>query len=360
MRRLADVDQQWYFSRDALDHTPSRQDGMSLDVELQRRKEVIENIRSLAFRVKLADEEIDPTSIRARPVITSAATLVHRFYMRRSFADFEARLIAPTALFLASKIEDEQVKLRHIVNSCLDKWERGATPWHPEDERSPYAQQSREHQRWERDIIAVEEIMLDTLCFDMSIPQSYSILREATLGLGEMAAETSARAVAGGVTNGHGKRKSMIDEQMVATTGWVIILQSHFPPLPVLCLPNVLAFTVFAFLVSLLDQISWSEALAAASELGDRFGLDVHFDAEQGAVGANDLKLVQECRQLFIGYMTSFIDASLMTVLPNDSTVPSHYTRRFTAHLVEIVDTHPSKDESGSLAQAPPAAPIVA
>lgn len=34
--------------------------------------------------------------------------------------------MAPTILFIASKIEEEPIKLRHVVNCCLEKFE-GAT-----------------------------------------------------------------------------------------------------------------------------------------------------------------------------------------------------------------------------------------
>lgn len=41
----------------------------------------------------------------------------------------QRQLIAPTILFLASKIEEEPIKLRHIVNNCLDKWDPAADKW---------------------------------------------------------------------------------------------------------------------------------------------------------------------------------------------------------------------------------------
>jgi len=73
--------------------------------------------------------------------------MVHRFYMRRSFEDFDEKvsfgiflhqltrqLIAPTVLFITSKTEEESLKLRHIVNACLDKWIPGGEQWViPED-----------------------------------------------------------------------------------------------------------------------------------------------------------------------------------------------------------------------------------
>jgi hypothetical protein len=78
-----------------------------------------------------------------------ASTLVHRFYMRRSFNDFPdsvsrvpsrvvsdraltKQLMAGTILFLASKIEEEPLKLRYICNACLDRFhDSPGSGWHP-------------------------------------------------------------------------------------------------------------------------------------------------------------------------------------------------------------------------------------
>lgn len=43
--------------------------------------------------------------------------------------------MAGTILFLASKIEEEPLKLRHICNACLDKFENDREGgWHPTDD----------------------------------------------------------------------------------------------------------------------------------------------------------------------------------------------------------------------------------
>lgn len=40
--------------------------------------------------------------------------------------------MAGTILFLASKIEEEPLKLRYIVNSCLERFQNaGSQGWHP-------------------------------------------------------------------------------------------------------------------------------------------------------------------------------------------------------------------------------------
>ena len=40
--------------------------------------------------------------------------------------------MAPTILFLASKIDEEALKLRYIVNACLSKWDKQENLWLPD------------------------------------------------------------------------------------------------------------------------------------------------------------------------------------------------------------------------------------
>ncbi|RXK37444.1 hypothetical protein M231_05267 [Tremella mesenterica] len=175
MRTLSGADQQWLFSPRALHQTPSQDEGMTYEQELKRRKTTVEYVRSLAARAQMEWPQ-------GRGVVSVASTLVHRFYMRRSLQDFPEQVIAPTLLFLASKIEEEPCKLRYICNACLAKFdgdEHGS--WHPNEEND--IPPSREYRRWEKDILSCEEIVLETLCFDMDIEQPWVVLWYATRGL---------------------------------------------------------------------------------------------------------------------------------------------------------------------------------
>ena len=58
-------------------------------------------------------------------------------------------------------------------------------------------------------------------------------------------------------------------------------------PLVVTSHPDVLAFTVLAISISLIEQIRLSSALAFAAELGGSFQLDLNFDAEAGIRGTD-------------------------------------------------------------------------
>lgn len=109
MRELNPVEKQWLFEPDTLNNLPSSIHGIPLEKELRKRRRTILSIRSLALRTGLqvptplssrlltsGDRRLthsrcqsdDVNSKGARGVMTVAATLLHRFYMRRSFADF--------------------------------------------------------------------------------------------------------------------------------------------------------------------------------------------------------------------------------------------------------------------------------
>lgn len=113
-----------------------------------------------------------------------------------------------------------------------------------------YLVQTKEYQRWERDILCTEEIILETLCFDMGIEQPWPVLRRCTRGLdqlrpdlyaqskgedvgmeveggsnGESSRQAELRAV---ISNGesadpHGKGKSRGSEAIVAELGWSLL-----------------------------------------------------------------------------------------------------------------------------------------
>ncbi|GFZ47267.1 hypothetical protein JCM24511_05010 [Saitozyma sp. JCM 24511] len=338
MRPLPPAEAQWIFPPSALTHTPSR-DVLSLSEELAERKLVVDDMLSFSRRTGLVSDKGDDSSIAGRGVVTVGATLAHRFYMRRSFKDFPRKLVTPTIFFLAAKVEEQPVKLRYITNACLQKYLHldSSKFWdpHAENAREP----SEEYRRWERDILATEELVLEALCFDTRVEQPWPLLRRATKGFDGFklaplpadepmgfesgsvnggddvrngnphsgAAESSAQAAAresasgpypngvngngsghagAGSANGKGKeRASRLTEGVMLETAWVVLSESNCSPLAVLHPPQILAFAAFVLVLALDLAGSVPEALVMASELGWRFDLDVHFDEANGAVG---------------------------------------------------------------------------
>jgi hypothetical protein len=171
--------------------------------------------------------------------------------MRRSFKDFpeevscadileireyaDDQLIAGTILFLASKIEEEPLKLRYICNSCLDRFSK--TPeqgWHPGQSENPASLLSKvpvrladrqpppspAYQRWEKDILATEEIVLETLCFDMGVEQPWVVLQRSLRGLDDLPlnqAESSKQA------EDRAQAIEKLSEAVVAELGWAML-----------------------------------------------------------------------------------------------------------------------------------------
>jgi hypothetical protein len=208
-------------------------------------------------------------------------------------------------LFLASKVEESPLRLRHIVNACLAKFEPSARLWEPE--AGGGGQQPLEYKRWEKDILATEEVALEALCFDMVVEQPWPILRHGVQGLNQLwtepesessaAAEARAAAVNGSTNgNGNAKGKSRATEEIVTELGWAMLNEGLLAPLAILHPAPVLALATFALILALLDEQPLPVALAAAAELGDRFGLDVEFDETEGAKGEDMAAVKGECR----------------------------------------------------------------
>jgi hypothetical protein len=104
---------------------------------------------------------------------------------------------------------------------------------------------SLEYRRWEKEILATEEIVLETLCFDMGIEQPWVILRRSIRGMDDMwldnngeSSKWPATAVRdsemidgeeGEVVDPKGKgkpRPGKVTEGIVAELGWAILSEA--------------------------------------------------------------------------------------------------------------------------------------
>ncbi|OCF40406.1 hypothetical protein I317_05773 [Kwoniella heveanensis CBS 569] len=377
MRSLGPVERQWIFSPSALNNAPSRDDGITLEEELRRRAQTINYMRSLALRANSIGKGQDPEAIHLRGTLVVGATLVHRFYMRRSLKDFSEKLIAATILFLAAKIEEEPLKLRHIVNVSIQKFEPPMTRgWEPD--RNPNDQPSLEYRRWEKDILSLEEIVLEATCFDMAIEQPWVILRRATKGLDQLIGSSSSagsdshlssdveasssrnghavghlpashvNGSGNGVGNGRrdtGKGKGKMTESVVVELGWTILSESALSPLAILYPASIIAFAAFILLVAIIEQIPLSQGRSAAAELADKFGLDVFYSEEETGPTGADLVLVNDCLSRWIEYMNDgLIDKGISAYIfpepePAESLNATRYQRRFSSTIHTALTT---------------------
>jgi hypothetical protein len=154
--------------------------------------------------------------------------------MRRSFKDFPEELMAGTILFLAAKIEEEPLKLRYICNSCLERFHNSPeSGWHPGQQENGVSHPSPNqlcadnqpppsilYQRWEKEILATEEIVLETLCFDMGIEQPWVVLQRSLRGIDDLPlnqAESSRQA------EERAQTIEKLSEAVVAELGWAIL-----------------------------------------------------------------------------------------------------------------------------------------
>ncbi|KAM9350878.1 cyclin-T1 isoform 1-T1 [Symphorus nematophorus] len=96
---------------------------------------------------------------------------MHRFYMVQSFTRFHRNVIAPAALFLAAKVEEQPRKLEHVIkvaHACLNPQEPS-----PDVRSDAYLQQAQ-------DLVILESIILQTLAFEITIDHPHTHVVKCT------------------------------------------------------------------------------------------------------------------------------------------------------------------------------------
>ncbi|KAJ9091887.1 hypothetical protein QFC19_008913 [Naganishia cerealis] len=116
----------------------------------------------------------------ARDVAYTAASYLQRFFMRRSLRDYKAKEIAVACLYLALKAEERMnIKIRVVARAFKAK----------------LGQMSAQTDYFENTIAQYEDLVLETLCYDLSIPQplgyvlrAHSFLYPPSVSLDDMSA----------------------------------------------------------------------------------------------------------------------------------------------------------------------------
>ncbi|XP_031210701.1 cyclin-T1 isoform X2 [Mastomys coucha] len=101
----------WYFTREQLENSPSRRFGVDSDKELSYRQQAANLLQDMGQRLNVS-----------QLTINTAIVYMHRFYMIQSFTQFHRYSMAPAALFLAAKVEEQPKKLEHVIkvaHTCL-------------------------------------------------------------------------------------------------------------------------------------------------------------------------------------------------------------------------------------------------
>ncbi|XP_043822238.1 cyclin-T1 isoform X2 [Dromiciops gliroides] len=150
----------WYFTREQLEKSPSRRAGIDPDKELYCRQQAANLLQEMGQRLNVS-----------QLTINTAIVYMHRFYMVQSFTQFHRNSVAPAALFLAAKVEEQPRKLEHVikvVHACLHPLDAL-----PDTRSEAYLQQVQ-------DLVILESIILQTLGFEITIDHPHTHVVKCT------------------------------------------------------------------------------------------------------------------------------------------------------------------------------------
>ena len=164
----------WLFTEQDLHFTPSVVAGLSTIQERENRAKGVNFILQVGIMLKL-------------PQITlaTASVFLHRFFMRYPMVEDKVTLrphhhyysVAATCLFLATKVEENCRKMKELVIACVRVAQKN--PVKVVDE------QDKEFWRWRDTVLQLEDLLLEALCFDLSLEPTYKTLFAYLVYFGE-------------------------------------------------------------------------------------------------------------------------------------------------------------------------------
>ncbi|KAF2473298.1 cyclin-like protein [Lindgomyces ingoldianus] len=162
---VVEAEQQWIFTEEELLQAPSIVDGMSPDEERTLRKKGVNFILQVGMMLKLP-----------QTTLSTASVFFNRYLMRKSlkpsagYKPLHHYQIAATALFLATKVEENCRKMKELVIACV----RVAL----KDPNKLVDEQTKDFWKWRDTILYSEDVLLETICFDLSIEPPYKTMYE--------------------------------------------------------------------------------------------------------------------------------------------------------------------------------------
>lgn len=155
---------QWLFTPSELLRSPSILDGMPAAQELANRQKGVNFITQVGIMLKLP-----------QLTLATASVYLHRLFMRQKMQTernpgLHHYSAAATALFLATKVEENCRKMRELVVACCRVAQK--QPNLVVDE------QNKEYWKWRDTILHNEDVLLEALCFDLQLDQPYRVLFE--------------------------------------------------------------------------------------------------------------------------------------------------------------------------------------
>ena len=162
MARRDQPQSQWLFTANELLRTPSILEGLPPAQELTNRAKGVNFITQVGIALKLP-----------QLTLATACVYLHRFFMRHSMPTptkpgIHHYSVAATALFLATKVEENCRKMKELVVACCRVAQKN--PDLIVDE------QDKEFWRWRDTILSEEDRLLESLCFDLQLDQPYRVL----------------------------------------------------------------------------------------------------------------------------------------------------------------------------------------
>ena len=156
---------QWIFTPAEMSRTPSVLEGMSPAQEMANRQKGVNFITQVGIMLKLP-----------QLTLATASVYLHRFFMRHGMqqqsnkAGLHHYSAAATALFLATKVEENCRKMKELVVACCRVAQK--------QPNLVIDDQNKEYWKWRDTILQNEDLLLEALCFDLQLEQPYRILFE--------------------------------------------------------------------------------------------------------------------------------------------------------------------------------------
>ncbi|OLL26255.1 Cyclin pch1 [Neolecta irregularis DAH-3] len=148
----------WYFRKEELQNTPSiSKHRYTVEQERLERGKGCNFILQVGIPLHLP-----------QMTLATATVFLHRFYMRYSLKEYHCYEIGATCLFLATKVEETGRKTRDFVISCVRVAQKNPT--------LEVTDESTEYWRWKEVIAYTEELVLESVCFDLTITHPYDIV----------------------------------------------------------------------------------------------------------------------------------------------------------------------------------------
>ncbi|KAL8996277.1 MAG: hypothetical protein Q9169_004163 [Polycauliona sp. 2 TL-2023] len=166
------AESQWILTESELLRTPSILDGLSPEKERENRGKGVNFIFQVGIMLKLP-----------QVTLATASVLLHRFFVRHSMVEAPGRpafhyySMAATSIFLATKIEEDCRKMKELVVACVRVAQK--------DPRKVVDEQDKEYWRWKDNILHNEDVLLEALCFDLTLEPPYKVLFEYLNYFGE-------------------------------------------------------------------------------------------------------------------------------------------------------------------------------